>query len=114
MQTLYFIIALFALGATFGLYLLSLVLRKKETPKFVSIIHGTFVVSAFLLLIYSAFKHGLDGLTESIVLFALAAIIGITLILRDLTGKSLPWWLAAGHGFIAVTGFAFLLLYAFS
>jgi hypothetical protein len=51
MNTLYSIIGLFALGAIVGMYLLALVLQKKETPKFVAVIHGLFVAIALVMLI---------------------------------------------------------------
>jgi hypothetical protein len=51
---------------------------------------------------------------ESIVLFVMAALGGLVLIYRDMTGKSIPKWLAVGHGLIAVAGFIFLLIYTFS
>jgi hypothetical protein len=111
MNTLYVIISLFALGAIIGLYLLALVLQKKETPKFVAFIHGAFVATALVLLIIYNSKH--PGLTESVVLFLIAATGGLVLITRDLTGKSLPRWLALAHGLIAVIGFIFLLTVAF-
>src|SRR4051812_27211783 len=107
MNTLYLIIALFALGALIGMYLLSLVLQKKETPKFVAVIHGLFVAVALILLIVYSSNH--PGIVESIVLFVLAALGGLVLFMRDITGKSLPKWLALGHGLIAVAGFIFLL-----
>lgn len=113
MNTLYLIIALFALGAIIGMYLLALVLQKKETPKFVAFIHGGFVATALILLIIYSTEHRPQPI-ESIVLFIVAAAGGATLIVRDLTGKSLPKWLAIGHGLIAVVGFIFLLVYAFS
>src|SRR4051812_4746170 len=112
MNTLYLIIGMFALGALIGMYLLALVLQKKETPKFVAFIHGLFVAAALILLIVYNSKHG-PGLMESIILFVIAALGGLTLITRDLTGKSLPKWLALGHGLIAVAGFIFLLVFAF-
>jgi hypothetical protein len=112
MNTLYIIIGLFALGALIGMYLLSLVLQKKETPKFVAFIHGGFVATALILLIYYTTQNG-PGPIESIVLFIVAALGGATMIIRDLMGKSLPKWLALGHGLIAVAGFIFLLVYAF-
>jgi hypothetical protein len=112
MNTLYLIIGLFLLGALIGMYLLAMVLQKKETPKPVAFIHGAFVATALVLLIYYASVHG-PGLMESIVLFVLAALGGLTLIIRDLSGKSLPRWLAIGHGLVAIAGFIFLLVYAF-
>jgi hypothetical protein len=113
MNTLYLIITLFALGAIVGMYLLALVLQKKETPKLVAFIHGALVVTALILLIYYSGTHT-PGPIESIVVFVIAAVGGLTLIVRDLTGKPLPAWLAIGHGLIAVTGFIFLLVYAFA
>jgi hypothetical protein len=113
MNTLYLIIALFALGALIGMYLLALVLQKKETPKFVAFVHGAFVAAALILLIIYSTQHRPQPI-ESIVLFVIAALGGATLIVRDLTGKSLPKWLAIGHGVVAVVGFIFLLLYAFA
>src|SRR4051812_48715942 len=107
MKTLYLIITLFALGAIIGMYLLALVLQKKETPKFVAFIHGAFVALALILLIIYNSKN--PGLTESVILFVVAALGGLVLIVRDLTGKALPKWLAVGHGLIAVAGFIFLL-----
>ncbi len=112
METLYFIITLFALGAIIGMYLLSLVLRNKMTSKLIAATHGIFVATALVLLIYYAFQHG-PGLTESIVLFVIAAFGGITLMIFDLTGKSFPRWLAMVHGLLAVSGFIFLLVFAF-
>lgn len=113
MNTLYLIISLFALGAIIGMYLLALVLQKKETPKFVAFIHGAFVVAALALLIYYDYLHQ-AGLIESVILFVVAALGGITLIIRDFTGKALPSWLAIGHAFVALSGFVFLLIYAFA
>jgi hypothetical protein len=112
MNTLYLILGLFALTALLGMYLLALVMQKKETPKAVAFIHGAFAVAALILLLYYTSQDG-PGPTESIVLFIVAALGGITLIIRDLMGLSLPKWLAVGHGLIAVTGFIFLLIYAF-
>lgn len=113
MTTLYLIIGLFALGALIGMYLLALVLQKKETPKSVALIHGLFVAAALVLLIIYNVEHG-PGLVESIVLFVVAALGGFVLFMRDLTGKAIPKWLAVGHGLTAVAGFIFLLVYAFS
>jgi hypothetical protein len=109
---LYLVISLFALGAIIGMYLLALVLQKKETPKFVSFIHGAFVAAALILLVVYCMHH--PGFTEAIILFVVAALGGVVLIHRDLTAKSLPAWLAIGHGLIAVAGFIFLLISAFA
>jgi hypothetical protein len=113
MTTLYTAIGLFATGALIGLYLLTLVLQNKETPKAVAFIHGTFVVVAFILLITYVTKNS-PGPIESVVLFGMAALGGVVLIYRDITGKKIPKWLAITHGLTAITGFVFLLLYTFA
>jgi|GEM_PF-233734 len=111
MNTLYLIISLFAAGALVGMYLLALIMQNKQTPKFVSFIHGGLVVVALGFLIYYSYGHNPDP-TEAITIFIIAAVGGITLIVRDISGKSIPKWLAAAHGIIAITGFIYLLVYA--
>src|SRR4051812_37188334 len=99
---LYTIIALFALAAIFGATLLSYVLRSKETPKGVAIVHGLFAATALVLLVVYVFDNK-PGPMESAILFVIAALGGFVLIARDLSGKSIPKWLAVVHGLIAVT-----------
>lgn len=113
MNTIYLIIGLFALGALLGMYLLAMVLQNKETPKSVALLHGVFVAAALVLLIVYTLNHP-PGPVESVVLFVMAALGGFVLVTRDLTNKRLPKWLAIGHGLVAVAGFVFLLLHAFS
>jgi hypothetical protein len=108
---LYTIIGLFALGAIVGLYLLTLVLQSKETPKAVVLLHGLFVVVALVTLIVYTTKNT-PGPVESLVLFIIAALGGIVVAYRDFTGKKIPRWLAVVHGLIAVTGFIFLVVFA--
>lgn len=112
MDTLYPVIGLFALGAVIGIYLLALVLHRKETPKGVALIHGIFVAVALVLLIIYDARH--PGLAESIVLFVIAVLGGLVLITRDLMGRSIPRWLAVAHGLIAVVGFVFLFVFAYT
>jgi hypothetical protein len=112
MNTLYSIIGLFAIGAIVGMYLLAFVLQGKETPKIVAVIHGLFVAIALIMLIVYNSKN--PGLTESIVLFIIAALGGIVLFVRDISNKPIPKWLAVVHGLVAVVGFVILLIFAFS
>jgi hypothetical protein len=112
MNTLYAIIGLFALGALIGMYLLSLVLQTKETPKAVVLFHGIFVAVALVMLIVYATKNG-PGPVESIVLFITAALGGFYLFYRDITARPIPKWLAVVHALAAVAGFVFLAAYAF-
>jgi len=109
---IYAAIGFFALAALLGIFLLTFVLKGKETPKGVVFTHGPLAIIGLVLLIIYCFKGGPDPI-ESIVLFILAALGGIFLIYRDLTGKAVPKSLAVVHGLLAVAGFVFLLLFAF-
>jgi hypothetical protein len=102
------IIILFALAALGGIYLLSFILQNKNTPKGVALIHGSVAaISLVLLILYTLFNN--HSFLISVVFFIVAALLGFTLFYRDITGKSLPKWLAIGHGLSAVVGFVFLL-----
>lgn len=106
-------ILIFALTALLGLYLLSFVLRKKDTPKGVAFTHGPLgAIGIVILLIYSVLYTPKP--IVSLIIFIIAALGGFVLIYRDLTGKTLPRWLAITHGSIAVIGFLTLLVFAFT
>lgn len=92
--------------------LLSYVLREKETPKGAVITHGLFAVVGLILLILYAVNQ--PGPIESIVLFVIAALGGVVMLVRDLSGKKIPKWLGVLHGLLAVSGFIFLLVFAFT
>jgi hypothetical protein len=113
MSTLYAIIALFGIGAILGLYLLIIVLQTKETPKAVAFIHGTFVAVALVMLAVYATKHK-PGPITSLILFGIAATGGFILVYRDLSGQTIPKWLALTHGVLAISGFVFLIIYTFT
>jgi hypothetical protein len=108
---LYTSIAFFALAAVLGMFLLSFVLKGKETPKAVVFTHGPLAAIGLILLILYAVKQP-PGPLEAIVLFAIAAAGGLVMVWRDLTGSAVPKWLAIIHGLLAVTGFVFLLVFA--
>lgn len=105
-------IALFAFAALLGMFLLTFVLKGKETPKAVVFTHGPLAAAGLIILVIYALKEGPDP-TESIILFTVAAMGGGVLFYRDLTNKPLPKWLAIVHGFLAVSGFVCLLVFAF-
>lgn len=110
---IYTAIAMFALAAVLGMVLLTFVLQGKETPKSIVFSHGPLAAAGLVLLIIYAFQKS-PGPIEAIVLFLIAATGGIIMFSRDMTGKSIPKWLAVVHGLLAVVGFIFLLIFAFS
>jgi hypothetical protein len=112
METIYVVIGLFSLAALLGLILISYVLRSKETPKAVAFIHGPVAAIALIILIIYTINHD-RMFIASIVLFVIAALGGIILFIKDLTGKTVPKWLAVVHGLVAVSGFTVLIINAF-
>ena len=109
---IYTAIAFFALAAILGMILLSYVLKGKETPKGVVFTHGPLAAIGLVLLIIYTVNN--PGPVESIVLFTIAALGGVVMLVKDLSGKPIPKWLAVVHGLIAVSGFIFLLVFAFT
>lgn len=109
MTLVYIAIGLFAFAAVIGIYLLSLVLRNKETRKGLALIHGAAAASALVLLIISAICHEGSRHLVAIILFTVAALGGFVLIARDLSGKKPPKWLAIVHGLTAATALGFLV-----
>jgi hypothetical protein len=111
MEIIYAALTVFGMAALGGIYLLSLVLRDKQTPKLVSAIHGLFAVSGLILLIVYCTKYN-PGPGLSIGIFVVAALGGFVLIYKDLTEKKVPKWLGIVHGLTAVTGYITLLVFA--
>ncbi|MBC7865294.1 MAG: hypothetical protein IAF38_20125 [Bacteroidia bacterium] len=111
MGTIYAAISIFGLVAISGMYLFSLIMRNKQMPKAVTLIHGLFGGLGIVLLIVYCFNNK-TGPVVSIIVFAVAAFAGVMLNYRDITGKKVPKWLAMLHGLVAVIGFAFLLVFA--
>lgn len=112
MGIIYIAITVFGLTAILGMYLLSLILRKKETPKGAAIMHGLFAVVGLVLLVIYCIRTK-PGPWESVIAFSVAAFGGFILGYRDITGKNIPKWLGVVHGLTAITGFAALLVFAF-
>lgn len=105
------IIGIFLIAALLGMVLISYVLKNKNTPKGLAFTHGPLAALGLVLLIIYAFTYGLVPI-ESIVLFIIAALGGFVMIYRDLTGKTLPKWLAIVHGSVAIIAFIFLIVFA--
>ena len=102
-------------AAILGAILLFYVLTGKPTPKGIAFIHGPLAITGLIVLIIYAVttaKHHKH--LESIVLFSIAAVGGVVVFYRDITGKSIPKWLAVLHGVIALTGIGFILFHTFS
>ena len=107
MGVLYITIAIFGLTTILGLYLSSLVVRNKQTPKVVIVVHGVLTISGFVFLIFYC------PATLMITLcFSIATICGLVLLYQDLTGVKFSKWLCYAHGFMTIAGFVLLFVYA--
>ena len=113
MGPLYVAIGLFGMTALFGMYMLSLILGGKSAPRAAMITHGSFAALALVvLLVYITVNP--PGPWASLTVFVLAAIGGLTMVYRYIMGKTVPKWLAIGHGLTAIFGFTLLILFAFA
>lgn len=95
------------------MFLLTFVLKGKETPKAVVFTHGPLAAIGLVLLLIYVLRDG-PGPWESLTLFVLAAVGGVFMVYRDLTGRPIPKGLAVGHGLLAVAGFVLLLIFTFN
>jgi len=104
-------ILFFALAALIGATMLGYLLKGKHIPKGLAMLHGPLaVVGLVLLVVYSLLAP--QGAWIPIAIFIAAALGGLLLFFKDLTGKA-PKWLGVVHGVVAVAGFLMLLLFAY-
>lgn len=101
-------IILFSFAALLGFTLLFYLLTGKNTPKAITIFHGTFaalgLIALIALAVYSPYKLWL-----SIGVFTLAALGGLYLLFKDKTDK-VPKLVAIIHGLIALTALVILIV----
>ena len=105
-------IIIFALAAMLGMYLLTFILQNKNTPKGVTFTHGPLAVCGVLILIIYSLIYSHKPII-SLSIFILAAFGGLILIHQDLTERSIPKWLALGHGLAAIIGLIALVIFTF-
>ncbi|MBA2657197.1 MAG: hypothetical protein H0U70_09510 [Tatlockia sp.] len=107
-----FTILLFILIVTaiLGVYLISYVVKNKNTPKGIAIIHGGLGwVGIAILAIYS-FYHPLNFISLGVLVAA--ALGGLLLFILDILGKKLPKIFVLSHGLVALMGIALLLIFS--
>lgn len=104
MVTIYICILFFSLTTVLGMYLSSLAIRDKQTPKGVIIIHGLLSIAGFGLL-----SSYWPSSSQSIWLFSVATMSGLVLLYQDLTGKKFTKWLCYVHAFLTIAGMVFLV-----
>ena len=108
---LFLAIGLFIVAAALGLIVLTAILSNKPTPKPIVFLHGGVAVIALLLVIYFIVQNHGTGPIISVVLFAIAALGGLTLFTIDMSKKPIPKWLAIVHPTIAVISLITLIYY---
>lgn len=108
---LYVILGVFVLAALGGLYMFTYVAQDRQPPKPVAVLHGLGALTGVGLLVFYIVGPGPDPIS-ALVMFIMAALAGLSLAFRHFNGSSLPVWAATGHGLLAVSGLAFLLLHA--
>lgn len=111
---LYLSIVLFALAAVLGVTIFTKWLSGKGASKTVIYTHGSAAVIGFLILIFYALNNQNNFPKASIILFAIAAVAGLYMFIREMKTKSRPIALAATHALVAVIGFVILLYFVFA
>ena len=104
MTDIHICILLFGLTTVLGMYLSSLAIREKQTPKGVIIFHGLLSIAGFTIL---SFAWPLS--CKSILLFTVATMSGLVLLYQDITGKRFTKWLCYVHAVLTLAGMVFLI-----
>jgi FtsH-binding integral membrane protein len=105
-------VILIAIAVFLGGYLLSYVLQQKIPPKGIAIAHGTTaILGIIVLLIYALTTEEHHKHWDSLVIFTIAATVGLYLFSRDLKHKGIPKWLAVVHGSVGLGGLAWILIH---
>jgi hypothetical protein len=101
-------LALFAVAALFGVYMIVRVFKGAPPPWPAAILHGLFAATGLVLLLYAAFASGAPAPMLVMVaagLLLIAALGGFALISFHLRKQAPPRALAGIHAFVAVSGF---------
>lgn len=101
-------LALFALAAVIGVYMLTRILGGALPPWLAAILHGAFAATGLLLLLYTVFMTGAPAtpvLLFASVILVIAALGGFVLVSFHARQKAPPKALALIHAAAAVAGF---------
>lgn len=114
---LIYAVALFAVAALFGVYMLTRVLGGALPPWPAAILHGLLAATGLLLLLYVAFLTGAPApqpVVIAAVLFVIAALGGFLALSFHLRKQPIPKALGLIHGLVAVCGFLVLCASVFN
>lgn len=101
------------MAAIVGIIMLYYLLAGRPIPKGMAFVHGPLALAGLIvLIIYAVTTSSHHKHYESITLFSVAAVGGVVLFYRDITGKSLPKWLGVLHGVLALAGIVAILLHS--
>ena len=108
-------LVLFVITAGFGIYLLNTLLSKKTAPKMAAVIaHGLFAAVALgLLVTFYIMGHPEPLLRTNIILFALVALGGASLLIMGLLRKPLPPAVTLLHPIFALLALGLLIYQVF-
>lgn len=107
-------IILFAIGALFGLHVLTHILKNKPTPKTSVFLHGLFVAIPLIMVIVAVAngENVTSSLTASMIFFLMAGLGGFVMVYLDLGKSKLPpKGIAILHPILAVVGLILLIVY---
>lgn len=111
-----YIIVLFVIAASIGLYMLTLVLKEKRRPIAIVGIHGIVALSAYAVLTFAVGEKARETsqyTTEAYAFtaFSFAAVGGIYMLIRDkILKQGIQKWMPFVHGGFALIGLIILII----
>lgn len=100
---------LLAIVVGFGIFMY--VISDKKIPRILSLTHGPLALTAIIFLFIYAYTKSSSPLMIIIGLFVLAALGGLYLFYKDMTGKSVSKGIAVAHAFLAFIIFLILVIF---
>ena len=105
-------LVIFTLGGLIGIYMLTFLLKGLHIPKGLSLIHGSLMAIGFVLLVvYNLTTSNDHKHWQSVSIFAVAIILGVASLWRDLTHKRKNTLFTLVHGVVGFSGIVVLYLH---
>src|SRR5512134_3419813 len=107
-------IVAFVLAAGGGLIMLTMLLKDRQPPRIITVVHGLAALTGIGLLVAYIVNSIGDRPTTSLIIFIIAALGGLTILALDLQKRRIPRGLLVLHPLIAAIGLVLLIIFVTS
>lgn len=112
-MVLYLVIVLFVFATMIGLLMISMQLQGEVVSKKIMYAHIILAAVSMVVLIIYSIQHPDDYPKLSLILFGLAALLGVYMFANFFKGKTNPLLIDLLYGLLALAGFVNLVFFVF-